>query len=120
MVRSTIQRFGRATKPLIRSERLTISIFQMRQDAGQCDAKDRPFIGAVGERLLEVGKQAEQRRQQGKPAIAILNVGGSDDAVQQQSLRVDQNVPLLALDQLARIKAGRIAARHPFSAFFTL
>jgi hypothetical protein len=92
----------------------------MRQNAGQRDAKDRSFVGAVGEQLLEVGKQAEERRQQGDAAIAILNVGGGDDAVQKQSLRVDQNVPLLALDQLARIKAGRIDARPPFSALFTL
>ena len=28
MVRSTIQRFGSATKPLIRSERLTISVLR--------------------------------------------------------------------------------------------
>ena len=41
-----------------------------------------------------------------------------DDAMQEQALCIDQNVPLLALDQLARIKAGRIAA--PFSALFTL
>ena len=92
----------------------------MRQNAGQREAKDRSFVGAVGEQLLEVGKQAEEGRQQGDAAIAILHVGGGDDAVQQQSLRVDQDVPLLAFDQLARIKAGRIDARPPFSALFTL
>ena len=40
--------------------------------------------------------------------------------MQEQALCIDQNVPLLALDQLARIKAGRIDARPPFSALFTL
>jgi hypothetical protein len=40
--------------------------------------------------------------------------------VQEQALGVDQKVPLLALDQLDRIKAGRIDARPPFSALFTL
>jgi hypothetical protein len=78
------------------------------------------LIGAVGEQLFEKGEEVEQRRQQGKTAIAILNVGGGDDAVQKQALRVDENMPLLALDQLARIKAGRIDARPPFSALFTL
>ena len=40
--------------------------------------------------------------------------------MQQQTLRIDQNMPLLALDQLARIEAVRIDARPPFSALFTL
>jgi len=82
--------------------------------------KDRSFVGAVGEQLCEIGEQAEQRRQQGQAAVAILNVGGGDDAVQEQALGIDQNVPLLALDQLARVKAGRIDPRPPFSALFTL
>ena len=92
----------------------------MGQDAGQGAAKDRPLIGAVGEQFPEKGKQTEQCRQQLKAAVAILNVGSGDDAVQQQALRIDQNMPLLALDQLARIEAVRIDARPPFSALFTL
>ena len=48
------------------------------------------------------------------------NVGGGDEATQQQALGIDQNMPLLALDQLARIEARRIDARPPFSALFTL
>ena len=94
--------------------------FEMGQDGGQRDAKDRPLVGAVGEQLLKKGEQTEQHRQQSEAAVAILNVGGGDDAVQEQALCIDQNVPLLALDQLARIKAGRIDARPPFSALFTL
>jgi hypothetical protein len=38
----------------------------------------------------------------------------------QQALRIDENVPLLALDLLSRIVAMRIDARPPFSALFTL
>ena len=48
------------------------------------------------------------------------NVGGGDDAVQQQALRIDQNMPLLALDQLAGIEAVAVDASLPFSALFTL
>jgi len=92
----------------------------MRQDAVQRGAKDRPFVGTVGEQRFEIGEEAEQRHQQSVAAVAILNVGGGDDAVQEQALRIDQNVALLALDQLARIKAGRIDARPPFSALLTL
>jgi len=43
-----------------------------------------------------------------------------DDGVQQQTECIDQNMPLLALDQLARIKPVRIDAAPPFSALFTL
>ena len=92
----------------------------MRQDAGQRGAKDRPLVGAVGEQFSQERKQAEQCRQQLEATIAILNVGGGDDAVQEQALRIDEDVPLLALDQLARVKAGRIDAGPPFSALFTL
>ena len=41
-------------------------------------------------------------------------------AAQEQSLGIDENVALLALDQLGRIKAGRIDPRPPFSALLTL
>ena len=82
--------------------------------------KDRPFIGAVGEQFPKEGIKAEQCRQEREAAVAILDVGGGDEATQQQALRIDENVPLLALDQLAGIEAVRIDARPPFSALFTL
>ena len=93
---------------------------EIGQDAGQDAVKDRPLIGAVGEQFPEKGKQTEQGRQQRETAVAILNVGGGDDAVQQQALRIDQNMPLLALDQLAGIEAVAVDASPPFSALFTL
>ena len=43
-----------------------------------------------------------------------------DDGVQQQTQRIDENMPLLALDQLARIEPVLIDAGPPFSALFTL
>ena len=64
-------------------------------------------------------KQTEQGRQPRETAVAILNVGGGDDAVQQQALRIDQNRPLLALDQLAGIEAVAVDVSPPFSALFT-
>ena len=93
---------------------------EIGQDAGQGAVKDRALIGAVGEQFPEKGKQTEQGRQQRETAVAILNVGGGDDAVQQQALRIDQNTPLLALDQLAGIEAVAVDASPPFSALFTL
>jgi hypothetical protein len=78
------------------------------------------LIGRVGEQRLQQGIHPEQRRQQQDAAVAILDVGGMNDGVQQQAERVYQNVALLALDFLARIIAGRIDAGPPFSALFTL
>ena len=56
----------------------------------------------------------------GNISVANSLVGGGDDAVQQQALRIDQNMPLLALDQLAGIEAVAVDASPPFSALFTL
>ena len=63
---------------------------------------------------------AEQCREQPDAAVAILNASGVNDRVQQQTLRVDENMSLLALDQLARIEPVRIDTGPPFSALFTL
>ena len=100
-----------------------MSVTESRAVVGRHDGingRDRPLIGAVGEQFPEKGKQTEQGRQQRETAVAILNVGGGDDAVQQQALRIDQNMPLLALDQLAGIEAVAVDASPPFSALFTL
>ena len=88
--------------------------FETRQDLRERVAKNRALIGAVGEQLRHEWKLTEQRRQQHDAAIAILNAGGMNDGVQQQTQRIDQNMPLLALDQFARIEAVRIDADPPF------
>ena len=59
-------------------------------------------------------------RARSRTEAAFLNVGGGYGTVQEQALRIDENVALLARDQLARVKTGRIDARPPFSALFTL
>ena len=94
--------------------------FEAGQDFGERIAEDRPLIGAVGEQLLKEWKLTEQRRQQQDAAVAILNAGRIHDGVQQQAQRIDQNMPLLALDQFARIKPVWIDLRPPFSALLTL
>ena len=80
----------------------------------------RPLVTAVGIELDQERKGAEQARHQQRPAVAVLDVGGVDDGVHQQALRIDEDVPLLALDLLARIVARRINRRPPFSALLTL
>ena len=82
--------------------------------------EDRPRIGAIGKQFCKKWESAEQRREQRDAAVAILNTSGMNDRVQQQALHVDENMPLLALDQLARIEPVRIDTGPPFSALFTL
>ena len=80
----------------------------------------RPLITAVGIELEQERMQAEQGGEQQRPAVAILNVGRMNDGVQQQALRVYQDMALLALDLLARVIAVRIDRGPPFSAALTL
>ena len=87
---------------------------------GGAVAEYRPRIGAVGEQLAQERELPEQSGQQQDTAVAILNIGGSHQRVQHQAQRVDQDMPLLTLDQLAGIKTVWVDARAPFSALFTL
>jgi hypothetical protein len=43
-----------------------------------------------------------------------------DDSAHQQALRVDQDMPFLAVDLFPRIIAGRVDRTPPFSALLTL
>ena len=78
------------------------------------------LVGAVGEDHLDEREQPARSPQKRHGPIPVLDVGGMDGSAQQEAQRVDQDVPLLALDLLARIKALRVDARAPFSALFTL
>ncbi len=87
---------------------------------GGAVVKDWPGIGAVGEQLAQERELSEQSGQQEDAAVAILNVGGRHQRVQHQAQRMDQEVTLLSLDQLAGIKAVWVDGSAPFSALFTL
>ena len=52
--------------------------------------------------------------------VAILQIGGMDNDVQQEAERVDQDVPLAARDLLARIEALRVERAAPFCAALAL
>ena len=80
----------------------------------------QPLVAAVGVELQQKREQAEQRAHQQHATVAVLDVGRVDDGVQQQALGVYQDMALLALDLLARIKAGRVDRDPPFSALLTL
>ena len=87
---------------------------------GSAVVEDGSGVSAIGEQLAQERELSEQRGQQQGAAVAILNIGRRHQRVQQQALGVDQDMTLLALDQLAAIKARRVDAAPPFSAPFTL
>jgi hypothetical protein len=82
--------------------------------------KPRPLIAGVRIKLEQERKSAKQGRHQQGAAIAILDVGAMHDGVNQEALRIDEDMPLLALDLLARIIAMRVDTAPPFSAALTL
>ena len=94
--------------------------YQARHGDRQTILKHRPCVGGVGKQLLEKRELSEQGGQNQDAAVAILNIGGGHQRVQQQPQRIDENVTLLALDQLAGIEPIWIDAGPPFSALFTL
>ena len=91
-----------------------------RQSAFHRALEFRPLVASVSIELDQKRKGSEQARHQQRAAVAIQNVGGMHDRVHQEALRIDKNVPLLALDLLACIVTGRIDAGPPFSALLTL
>jgi len=93
---------------------------QVGQDIGNPVEEDWPGIGAVGEQLAQERELSEQGGQQQHAAVTVLNISSSNQRVQQQTELINQDVALLALDQLAGIEAMRIDRDPPFSALFTL
>ena len=71
-------------------------------------AKQRALIAAIGVKFHQEWMQAEHGRHHERAAVAILNVSGMNDGMNQQALRIDENVPLLALDLLSCVVARRI------------
>ena len=93
-----------------------------RPGAGAGDGRRhlRPLIAAVGEDALDKRELTTGPTQQLDRAVAVLHVGGMDHDVQEQTERVDENVPLAAGDLLARVIALRIDRRPPFCAALAL
>ena len=93
---------------------------QARHRLGGTGVEDRSRIGGIGEQLAQEGELPKQGTQQQHAAIAVLNIGRGDQCMQHETQRVDQQMALLALDQLAAVVARRVDAGAPFSALLTL
>lgn len=79
-----------------------------------------PPIAGIGEDALNEGERRARPAQQLIGAVAILHIGRVDRHVQQQTERVDEDVPLAACDLLTRIEALRVDQRPPFCAALAL
>jgi hypothetical protein len=73
------------------------------------------LIAGIGEDARDEGEQAAGAsiENQARP-IAVLNVGGMNDNVQQEAERIDQDMALAPGDLLARIKPLRVKRGAPF------
>jgi len=80
----------------------------------------RSLIAAICEELAQKRMQSEHCRQHQFAAVAILNIGGMHNRMQQQAYGIDEDMALLAFDLFPRVVAVRIDATPPFSALFTL
>ena len=94
--------------------------FEVGRDSRLGFLELRPLIAGVGKELLQERIHACQGRKKQNAAIAILDIGGVNDGVQQQTLRIYENMALLALDLLARIISRWIDAGPPFCALDAL
>ena len=92
----------------------------LRQDFRKRLLEFWPLITAVGKQPFQERIHPEQSGKKQDAAVAVLDIGGMNDRVQQQAQRIYENMALLALDLFARIIAMRIDTGPPFSALFTL
>lgn len=111
---------GQDDEPLCRIAALDDLEADLAADTTQSVLELRSLVAAVGIELEQERMQAKERAHHQHAAVAVLEVGGMHQGMEQQTLRVYQDVALLALDLLARIKARRSNAAPPFSAPLTL
>ena len=73
------------------------------------------LIAGIGEDALDEGKEAAGASIENQSrAVAVLNVGGMNDNVQQEAERIDKDVALAPGDLLARVKPLRVKHGAPF------
>ena len=73
------------------------------------------LIAGIGEDALDERKKAAGASIDNQPRpVAVLNVGGMDDDVQQEAERIDQDMALAPGDLLARIRPLRVKRGAPF------
>ena len=75
----------------------------------------RSLIAGIGEDALDEGEEAAGPSIEDQPrSVAVLNIAGMNDHVQQKTERIDQDMALASGDLLARIKPLRVERGAPF------
>ena len=73
------------------------------------------LVAGIGEDTLDEREETARTPIENEPrAVAILHVGRMNNDIQQETERIDENVPLAARDLLARIEALRVKRGAPF------
>ena len=62
-------------------------------------------ISAIGKNALDEREQSARPAQKMECSITVLSVGRMNNDVQQETQRIDQDVPFATLDLLARVVA---------------
>ena len=75
----------------------------------------RSLITGIGEDALDEGEETAGASIEDQPrSVAVLNIAGMNDDVQQKAERIDQDMALAPSDLLARIKPLRVERGAPF------
>ena len=83
--------------------------------AGNRSRGARSLIAGVGEDALDEGEEAAGASIENQPRpVAVLNVGGMNDNIQQEAERIDKDMALAPGDLFARIKPLRVKRGAPF------
>lgn len=83
--------------------------------AGSRSLGARSLIAGIGEDALDEGEEAAGASIEDQPRpVAVLNIAGMNNDVQQKAERIDQDMALAPGDLLARIKPLRVERGAPF------
>ncbi len=113
-VRSTTQRRGRTSRPLGLIGPLD-DLERERSDLLQCALQLRSGINTIGEDMSQP-RPAPDGFEDGRRAVAILNIGAVNHEADHQSERVDDDMTLASLDLLARVIARNSPTFRDFHA----
>ncbi len=86
---------------------------------GEERVQSGPLVGAIGPDQIKPGEEIAQAGKHEESTIAVLDVRRVDNGVQDEALRIDDNVALASLDFLARVVTHRGDRGPPFSADLT-
>jgi hypothetical protein len=102
------------------NEAANIAALHNLERPGARAGDEGPHLGSgittIGDDALNERKTPPRLPQQLFGAVAVLDIRGMDIDVQQQALRIDQDVTLASKDLLPRIVTGRVKRAPPFTA----